>query len=327
MNNCIEWGMSQKMCCSGCVQFADRLGLLIDDRDHDALMAEALATRATKHTHRDKQCLQLWKKPSNTLTTKEHKRLWQLQCDFIVERGFDPQELRLPTITTAVPATASVTRRLDYATLRSTPRLPYTGNQNAQWQSPTVNPPTGTVTTTSTSTSTSMADATMADAPSAPPTVTDIPSTPPTASANTTNGQPDEDGVITSPAKNRNVNMLNRTITSNKKEYSYDIPATHTIVTVKYLSQLKREREALKTLKGQTKLKRWTKNASEIVTKFLAFALAAAPGMAITALGYVLPMMVAGFLHHYELYDHIGKEENFPSCFPSESTLRNTITN
>ena len=31
--------------------------------------------------------------------------------------------------------------------------------------------------------------------------------------------------------------------------------------------------------------------------------------------------------HHYELYDHIGKEENFPSCFPSESTLRNTITN
>ena len=82
--SCIEWGMEQRICCSGCVQFADHVGLTIDDRDHDAPMAEALATRATKHKHRDKQCLQLWLKPSDTLRTKEHKRLASLQRIFIV---------------------------------------------------------------------------------------------------------------------------------------------------------------------------------------------------------------------------------------------------
>ena len=71
VQSCIEWGMKQRTCCSGCVQFADRVGLNIDDLDHDALMAEALATRATKHTHRDKQCLQLWKKPSHSYSSHQ----------------------------------------------------------------------------------------------------------------------------------------------------------------------------------------------------------------------------------------------------------------
>ena len=101
--SCIEWGMEQRICCSGCVQFADRVGLTIDDRDHDTLMAEALATRATKHKHRDKQCLQLWNKPSHSLHTKEHKRLVHLQTAFIKDVcGIDlDQMLETPAITPA----------------------------------------------------------------------------------------------------------------------------------------------------------------------------------------------------------------------------------
>ena len=71
----------------------------------------------------------------------------------------------------------------------------------------------------------------------------------------------------------------------------------------------------------------WTKNASETVTKCIAFAVAAAPGMALTALAYVLPVLTAGFLYHYELYNRLAKKgENFTSCFPSAATLRNTIS-
>ena len=116
--SCIEWGMTQRTCCSGCVQFADRVGLTIDDRDHDALMAEALATRATKHKHRDKQCLQLWMKPS--LRAKEHKRLAQLQRDFINQCGFDIHSIA--TSTTTITPASTVIRPL--STGRDTPRFP-----------------------------------------------------------------------------------------------------------------------------------------------------------------------------------------------------------
>ena len=49
--------------------------------------------------------------------------------------------------------------------------------------------------------------------------------------------------------------------------------------------------------------------------------------MALTALAYILPVLTAGFLYHYELYNHITKKgENVTSCFPSVATLRNTIS-
>ena len=94
-----------------------------------------------------------------------------------------------------------------------------------------------------------------------------------------------------------------------------------------YLQSLKKDRESLQTLTGRTKLQWWTKNVSEIVTQCIAFAIAAAPGMALTALAYILPVLTAGFLYHYELYNHITKKgENVTSCFPSAATLRNTIS-
>ena len=65
---------------------------------------------------------------------------------------------------------------------------------------------------------------------------------------------------------------------------------------------------------------------SEITNKCISFGLAAAPGMAVNALAYVLPVMTAGFLNNYELYSSIAKKENFTSCFPSTATLWNTIT-
>ena len=108
VSSCIEWGMPQKICCSGCTQFSDRLGLLIDDRDHDAAMADAPATRHTTHSHRDTTCLRLWQKAESTLTNRERKRLKTVQCDFIRERGFNPDRLVL----VGNPITPALNRRL-----------------------------------------------------------------------------------------------------------------------------------------------------------------------------------------------------------------------
>ena len=58
--SCIGFGMPQVLCCVGCLKYSDSVGLLIDFRDHDALMIDALSKR--KHVGGRKQCLQLWSK-------------------------------------------------------------------------------------------------------------------------------------------------------------------------------------------------------------------------------------------------------------------------
>ena len=93
VDSCVEFGMPGLICCSGCTQFADREGLLIDDQDHDALMSIALAQRATKHKHRDKQCLRLWNREEDSFTTNAHIRLYHIQREFIAKRGYNPDRL------------------------------------------------------------------------------------------------------------------------------------------------------------------------------------------------------------------------------------------
>ena len=385
--SCIEWGMPQRTCCSGCVQFADRVGLTIDDRDHDALMAEALATRPTKHKHRDKQCLQLWMKPLDTLRAKEHKRLAKLQLDFISKRGFDASEIQA-TITPA----STVIRPLPTAQQRDTPRLPIF--RNPPWQSPTatstanpstanpstVNPSVRTIspdeamfaTATSTATAMSTATATSTTTPNATstptpnatsnPNATSTPSaTLPTATlptdstdhdgpttthtstftasvATTSNNDDDDDdddgptnaedtAVITTPAKKRRkTHMHTQTFTSYNEKFSITLPKSHVIIHSSQYKQLLQAKDTIAMLRIRLRKKRFARNAAAIIKAYLAVTLAACPGFSITALGYVIPLFVVGFLHLYDLFDHVSSYEFFAHNFPSETYLRERIT-
>ena len=97
--SCIEWGLPHKNCCDGCVQFADRVGLLIDDQDHDTLMSEALKTRSKQHKQRDKQGLMLWRLKPEAMTSKERKQVGKLQRNFIINRGHNPDQPVVSTVT------------------------------------------------------------------------------------------------------------------------------------------------------------------------------------------------------------------------------------
>ena len=105
VSSCIEWGMPQVTCCTGCIKFADDVGLSIDFRDHDALMIQALPSRKKKGQR--KQCLQLWTKPESALTNKEHKRMRNVQHGFITNRGYNPDCLQLFTGPNVTPATTA----------------------------------------------------------------------------------------------------------------------------------------------------------------------------------------------------------------------------
>ena len=146
----IGFGMPQLLGCVGCLEFSDSVGLLIDFRGHDALMAAALAKRNKSGPR--KQCLQLWCKPFDHLHTHEHKRMWKMQRAFITERGHDPDRpVSIPSVTAITPGTIS-TAAASSSTQdpQTTPRLP--AFQNPPWQSPrassTANPSTVTAPST-----------------------------------------------------------------------------------------------------------------------------------------------------------------------------------
>ena len=104
--------------------------------------------------------------------------------------------------------------------------------------------------------------------------------------------------------------------------HDLQIPTDHVVIPSNYLTALKNDREALKQLRASTgKLVRFQKNASDELKAYLAVALASAPSLSITAAEYAAPMFVTAFLVHHGLEDNLGKEENYPSSFPSGSYL------
>ena len=119
--------------------------------------------------------------------------------------------------------------------------------------------------------------------------------------------------------------MVTHSFTYQGKDYSVELPDYYTIESACYVTSLKKDREALKQLKKETKLQRFSKNASDTIKSFLAVALAAAPNFALKTAAFILPLLVTAFLHHYGLYDKIGKLENYPSTFPSETYLRGNM--
>ena len=162
------------------------------------------------------------------------------------------------------------------------------------------------------------ATTTAANLPTATTTDTDVP---------TTDTDPQNDVVVSPPKKKRKLHSFRtHTFTSQGTRFEFELPTSHVIVPKNYIQSLKKYWDGMDTLNEKTKKLRWTKNASEITNKCISFGLASAPGMAVNALAYVLPVMTAGFLNNYELYSCIAKKENFTSCFPSAATLRNTIT-
>ena len=287
--------MEKNLCCGGCIQFADREGLLIDDRDHDTLMAAAIAIRHKKHKHRDKQCLMLWSRPKELLTTKEHVRMHKLQREFIRERGFNPDRLQLFDAQ-RLSTQSSIT---DYF-----PRSPPSVNHSQDISNEDIDIDNGVC----------------AEAPSTPNDDSHLPPS--------DNGTPVAlNDVITSPSKNkiRNVNLHTQSFYSQKQHFCFDIPVSHRIVHGKYLTELEKDREALHQLRDGTWLQRFAKSANSKLKTYLAVALAAAPALAVTAAGYFIPMVVTAFLHHYGLFGKVGKLENYAKSFPSETYLRERI--
>ena len=118
--SCIGFGMSHALCCEGCRKYADHVGLSIDFRGHDNMMVGALTDR--HKTGQRKQCLQVWSKFS--LHSKERKHMRQVQCTFITERGYNPDQEVVLLPPTVAPSITPGTGRLPTVTHRTTPRLP-----------------------------------------------------------------------------------------------------------------------------------------------------------------------------------------------------------
>ena len=119
--------------------------------------------------------------------------------------------------------------------------------------------------------------------------------------------------------------MVHYEFTSQGNKFEYDLPSSHTIVSSSYLGSLKKDREALETLRNQTKGKRFPRNASDALKTFLSVAHAAVPAFALTTSAYVLPLMMTAFLVHFNLFSHIGNVLEYVNCFPSASYLRERI--
>jgi hypothetical protein len=81
---CIEFGLPEALCCHGCYLFATAVvKLSIDNRDHDSRMASALVNRSKNYPGQRKQCLQLWKKSEEDLTSNQLKKLWRDQLRLV----------------------------------------------------------------------------------------------------------------------------------------------------------------------------------------------------------------------------------------------------
>ena len=110
---CLDWVLPKSKCCSGCYDFADSVGLDIDNANHDTSMAEKLTARRKGQSHTSKRfkCLQLWKFPLEAIAIKKNKALAQYQKQFIQDvRSRNPTRLEILS-----PTTPAVPRRLDAA--------------------------------------------------------------------------------------------------------------------------------------------------------------------------------------------------------------------
>lgn len=58
---------------------------------------------------------------------------------------------------------------------------------------------------------------------------------------------------------------------------------------------------------------------------YLATALSAVPALALSAAGYLIPLVVTAFLKHCGLFNQIGSVDNYANGFPSEAYLRKNI--
>jgi hypothetical protein len=86
---CIEWGLREALCCHGCYLFATAAKLSIDNREDDTRMALALVNTSKNYPGQQKQCLQLWKKTEEQLTSKQLKKLRSDQLHFIENHAYD----------------------------------------------------------------------------------------------------------------------------------------------------------------------------------------------------------------------------------------------
>ena len=133
--------------------------------------------------------------------------------------------------------------------------------------------------------------------------------------------------IITSPAKKqRKAHMHLQSFTSNKERFNIELPKSHVIIHRSEYKKLLKERDTLCMLRWRSRKKRFAKNVASIIKAYLAVTLAACPGFSITALGYAIPLFVIGFLHLYDLFDHVSSYEFFAHNFPSETYLRERIT-
>ena len=110
---CLDWVFPKSKCCSGCYDFADSVGLDIDNANHDSSMADKLTAwcKGQSHTSKQFKCLQLWKYSLESIAIRKNKTLAQYQKQFIQDvRSRNP--IRLEVLS---PTTPAVPRRLDAA--------------------------------------------------------------------------------------------------------------------------------------------------------------------------------------------------------------------
>ena len=273
---CIQLGIPEAKCCSGCVSFAQSVGLLIDDRDHDEMMANKLSSRwapgdqenSTKtHKYRDFHCKQLWLMEAGDTSSMAHFELasWQ--------KGFIRTHLK-----------------------RNPDRLVIT---NPECQSPM--PVRRLASVLSESPADGCADDAMADH-----TAND--------EEDVAVEQEQQINFTASPTTKRTVNFTTWNISSQKQCFSIDVPNSHVIITRSKLVELQNDQTKVKSLQRGFSGKRFTKKASELMKTYLVVALASVPGLAIKAAAYLIPMIVSAFLVDHDLIpekdDYV---KNFPS--------------
>ena len=276
---CIQIGFPQLLCCSGCVEFAIRCALTIDDRDHDDQMAAALSRRHITHRSDRTKCIELWKREAKTLKMKAWKQLKGKQDDFIrLHLNRDPARLVL------IDAPRETPRRHLSFDRSNTPDM----IAELVTPAPVRNPPQQVQT---------------------PPRTIQ-----------------DGNDVVTSPAKNRQVNFTNHSFKSNGQEFNFDLPNSHKIVHCGYLAKLRADRQKYKQFREVTNLQQFScREAPGRFKGYLVTALASVPALAVNAAAYLIPIAVTGFLHSFGLLEMIKTNRHYHLSFPSATYLRDAI--
>ena len=117
-----------------------------------------------------------------------------------------------------------------------------------------------------------------------------------------------------------------QSFTSEKQRFNVTIPRSHVVIHTSEYKKLLSIKHNFEQLKDHSSKKRFAKNASRLIKAYLAITLAGCPGFSITSAGYAIPLFVIGFLHHYDLLYLVSRNEFFTHNFPSDTYLRERIT-